>query len=102
MSSVGCGSQILAATTSGGSKTKSIDFKSDLVQQKHQHREGTFKVLVSDRVTKTYINENMGRRRCVSSTGHGLVSVLEDDTVFFYAANTMLDSSILQGAADKN
>ena len=31
MSSVGGGSQILVATTTGGSKTKSIDFKSELV-----------------------------------------------------------------------
>ena len=71
------------------------------MQQKHQHKEGTFKALVQDRVTKTYISENMGRRRCVSSTDQGLLCVLEDDTVFFYAANTLLDSNILQGSAEK-
>ena len=66
------------------------------------HKEGSFKCVVQDRSSKNYINENMTRRRCVTSTGQGLVCVLEDESVFFYASNSLLDPHILQGSTEKN
>ena len=57
---------------------------------------------MSDRATKKYISENMQRRRCVTSNESGLVCVLENDSIFFYAANSVLDSYITNGATDKN
>ena len=44
----------------------------------------------------------MQRRKCVSSTQQGLICLLEDDSVLFYAANTILDPQISQGTTDKN
>ena len=95
------GAEILGAT-SANTKPRPVEFSGDFVQQKHSHKENSFRCNVQDRSTKIYVNDNMMRRRCVTATEKGLVCVLEDETVVFYASNSLLDPHILQGGTEKN
>ena len=47
---------------------KEIKFSSDIIGNKHSHKEGTFKLNNSnDRQAKSFVSANMGSRQCVSS-----------------------------------
>ena len=46
----------------GASQDKPVEFVSDFVSQKHSHKDGSFRCVVADRATKSYISENMQRR----------------------------------------
>lgn len=84
------------------SRPKEIEFSSEFIQQKFSHKEGTFKCAISDRSAKSYASEHMQSRRCVTTTSQGLVCLLEDDAVNFYASNSILDPQISEGASHKS
>ena len=71
---------------------KDIKFTTEIVSNKHSHKEGTFKVSnANDRQTKGFIAGNMGDRQCITANDQGLVCVLEEDSVNFIASNNLLD-----------
>ena len=71
---------------------KDLKFTSDIIGNKHSHKEGTFKLNnTNDRQTKSFISSNMGIRQCVATNDQGLVCVLEEDSANFYASNSLLD-----------
>ena len=75
---------------------KDLKFTSDIIGNKHSHKEGTFKLSnTNDRQTKSFISSNMGIRQCVAINDQGLVCVLEEDSANFYASNSLLDQTIV-------
>ena len=94
-------SSVSPTTILYSNKFKQLCFTTDIIGNKHTHKEGTFKLSNSvDRQTKSYISSNMGIRQCATANEQGLICLLEEDSANFYASNSLLDASILQGYPD--